>query len=211
MSYEAALDAASPERGFEPRSADDIYILYTGGTTGMPKGVLWRQEDIFFAAMGGGGWGAAPITHAEELAGRLNPDDAGRVVMLVVAPLMHGNAQWVMWNAFMMGGTAVLFTGHRYDPDALWRLIGDEGVVSVGLVGDAMARPLVDTLVTAPPARTTPPPWWWWDRAGPCCPRPSRTSWHRSFPTSWSSTTSAPVRAVPRARSRPAPAVLASP
>jgi 3-oxocholest-4-en-26-oate---CoA ligase len=71
-------------------------------------------------------------------------------VMLVVAPLMHGNAQWVMWNAFMMAGTAVLYTGHRYDPDALWRLVGEEGVQSVGLVGDAMARPLADALARAP-------------------------------------------------------------
>ena len=149
-SYEFALDTSSPARGFGPRSADDVYILYTGGTTGMPKGVLWRQEDIFFAAMGGGGWGAEPIAHPEELAERLNPDDATRVVMLVVAPLMHGNAQWVMWNAFMMAGTAVLYTGHRFDPDALWRLVEEEGVVSVGLVGDAMARPMADTLARAP-------------------------------------------------------------
>ena len=55
--------ASGPQRDFGPRSGDDIYVLYTGGTTGMPKGVLWRQEDIFFAAMGGGGWGAAPISH----------------------------------------------------------------------------------------------------------------------------------------------------
>ncbi len=51
----------------------------------------------------------------------------------------------------MMGGTAVLYTDHRYDPDHLWRLIGDEGVVSVGLVGDAMARPLADVPASAPP------------------------------------------------------------
>ena len=140
-----------PTRTFGPRSPDDVYVLYTGGTTGMPKGVIWRQEDIFFAAMGGGGWGAAPIGTADELADRLDTDDDSRVVMLVVAPLMHGNAQWVMWNAFMMGGTAVLYTDHRYDPDRLWRLIGDEGVVSVGLVGDAMARPLAEALASAPP------------------------------------------------------------
>jgi fatty-acyl-CoA synthase len=151
LSYETALAAASPERDFGPRSPDDIYVLYTGGTTGMPKGVLWRQEDIFFAAMGGGGWGAEPIEEPEELAERLNPDDASRVVMLVVAPLMHGNAQWVMWNAFMMGATAVLYTEHRYDADSLLRIIGEEGVVSVGLVGDAMARPLADTLASAEP------------------------------------------------------------
>ena len=64
VSYEAALGSASPDRGFGPRSPDDVYVLYTGGTTGMPKGVVWRQEDIFFAAMGGGGWGAPPIARA---------------------------------------------------------------------------------------------------------------------------------------------------
>jgi 3-oxocholest-4-en-26-oate---CoA ligase len=149
--YDEALASSSPDRTFGPRSADDVYVLYTGGTTGMPKGVLWRQEDIFFAAMGGGGWGAAPITRADELADRLDPDESRRLVMLVAAPLMHGNAQWVMWNAFMMGATAVLYTDHRYDPDALWRLVGDEGVVSMGLVGDAMARPLADALATAAP------------------------------------------------------------
>ena len=150
LPYEEALAGAPPVREFGPRSPDDIYALYTGGTTGMPKGVLWRQEDIFFAAMGGGGWGAEPITRPEQLAGRLNTDDRARVVMLVVGPLMHGNAQWVMWNAFMMGGTAVFYTEHFYDPDRLWRLIGDERVVSVGLVGDAMARPLADALAEAP-------------------------------------------------------------
>ena len=149
--YEAALSAASADRDFGPRSADDIYVLYTGGTTGMPKGVLWRQEVIFFDAMGGGGWGAEPIRTADELAGRINPDDAARVVMLVVGPLMHGNAQWVMWNAFMMGATTVLYTEHRYDPDRLWRIIGEEGVVSIGLVGDAMARPLAEALASAEP------------------------------------------------------------
>jgi acyl-CoA synthetase (AMP-forming)/AMP-acid ligase II len=148
--YEAALAGASPARDFGPRSPDDLYVLYTGGTTGMPKGVMWRQEDIFFAAMGGGGWGAEPITRADDLAGRLSTDDASRVVMLVVGPLMHGNAQWAMWNAFMMAGTAVLYTAHRYDPDLLWRLIGQERVVSLALVGDAMARPLADTLASAP-------------------------------------------------------------
>ena len=116
IGYEDALASASPEREFGPRSPDDVYVLYTGGTTGMPKGVIWRQEDIFFAAMGGGGWGASPIGAADELAGRLDRADDNRVIMLVMAPLMHGNAQWVMWNAFMMGATAVLYTDHRYDP-----------------------------------------------------------------------------------------------
>lgn len=148
--YEEALAAASPDRDFGERSPDDRYILYTGGTTGMPKGVIWRQEDIFFAAMGGGGWGAAPIAEPEELADRLNIDEAGRVPMLVVGPLMHGNAQWATWSAFLMAGTAVLYTERGFDPGRLLRLIGDEGVVSTALVGDAMARPLAEALTSAP-------------------------------------------------------------
>jgi len=149
--YEEALAASAADRDFGPRSPDDLYILFTGGTTGMPKGVMWRQEDIFFAAMGGGGWGAEPIASADELAGRLDVEPSGRIPMLVVGPLMHGNAQWAMWNAFMMAGTAILYTEHRFDPDRLLRLIGDEGVVSMALVGDAMARPLCETLAVAEP------------------------------------------------------------
>jgi fatty-acyl-CoA synthase len=148
--YEAALARAAARRRDGSRSPDDLYVLYTGGTTGMPKGVMWRQEDIFFAAMGGGGWGAEPIAAPEELADRLNPDEAARVPMLVLGPLMHGNAQWAMWNAFMMAGTTVLYTAHHFDPDRILRLVGDEGVVSMALVGDAMARPLAETLATAP-------------------------------------------------------------
>ncbi len=151
LRYEEALAGASPARDGAPRSPDDRYVLYTGGTTGMPKGVMWRQEDIFFAAMGGGGWGAAPIGSADELAGRIGTDEAARVPMLVVAPLMHGNAQWAMWNAFLMGGTAVLYTLHHFDPDRLLRLVGDERAVSAALVGDAMARPLCEAVVAAPP------------------------------------------------------------
>jgi 3-oxocholest-4-en-26-oate---CoA ligase len=147
--YEEALAAASPERTFGPRSPDDRYVLYTGGTTGMPKGVVWRQEDIFFAAMGGGGWGASPIAEPEELIGRLNPDERARLVMLVVGPLMHGNAQWAMWSTLLAAGTAVLNVDARFDPDALLRAVGDEGVASIALVGDAMARPLAEALADA--------------------------------------------------------------
>ncbi|MGH9098407.1 MAG: AMP-binding protein, partial [Acidimicrobiales bacterium] len=149
--YEAALAAASPGRDFAPRSPDDLYLLYTGGTTGMPKGVVWRQEDIFFAAMSGGGWGREPIAAAEELAERVPVDEAKRAVLLVLGPMMHGNAQWVAWNGFMMGGTVVLYTSHRYDADEVLRLVGEEGAVSMGLVGDAMAHPLVEALAAAAP------------------------------------------------------------
>src|SRR6266545_4125054 len=74
--YEDALATGSPARVFEPRSPDDLYLLYTGGTTGVPKGVMWRSEDIFFAALGGGGFGQPPITKPEELSDRIPAEEA---------------------------------------------------------------------------------------------------------------------------------------
>ncbi|MDQ1466223.1 MAG: 3-oxocholest-4-en-26-oate---CoA ligase, partial [Actinomycetota bacterium] len=146
VEYEQALAAASPRRDFGPRSSDDHYILYTGGTTGMPKGVVWRQENIFFGAMGGGNYGGPGIETPEAIAQSVTPAPA---VTLALAPLMHGNAQWTMFNAFFGGGTVVLSTG-RFDPDEIWKLIAAEGVNVLSLVGDAMARPLVDALRGAP-------------------------------------------------------------
>ena len=145
--YEQRLAAASGARGFEPRSADDRYILYTGGTTGMPKGVLWRHEDIFFAAMGGGNYGGPGIERPELIEQSVSATPA---VTLALAPLMHGNAQWTMFNTFFGGGTVVLSTDRRFDPDAIWKLIEDEQINTVSLVGDAMARPLVDALKHRP-------------------------------------------------------------
>jgi fatty-acyl-CoA synthase len=104
--YEDALATASPASDFEPRSSDDLYVLYTGGTTGVPKGVMWRSEDIFFAALGGGGFGQPPITTPEELAERIPAEDA-RYIAMVSAPLMHGGGQWMAFINFFAGGTVV--------------------------------------------------------------------------------------------------------
>src|SRR6202020_859043 len=153
--YEAALSSSSPERDFDRRSPDDLYVLYTGGTTGMPKGVMWRHEDIFFAAMGGGGWGREPVVTADEMTDRVPTDDAGRMVILALAPLMHGNAQWGMWNGLVMGGTAVIYTEPSFDADKVLRLVDREGVLSVSLVGDAMGRPLAEALARKPDAYDT--------------------------------------------------------
>jgi fatty-acyl-CoA synthase len=146
--YEQALHAASPARDFAPRSPDDLYILYTGGTTGMPKGVMWRQEDIFFAAMGGGNYGGPPITAPEQIASSVR--DAA--CTLALAPLMHGNAQWTMYNTMYLGGALALWTEHRFDADGIWRFVARERVGIISVVGDAMARPLVDALRAKPDA-----------------------------------------------------------
>jgi len=143
VEYEHALSVSSPQRDFGRRSPDDLYVLYTGGTTGMPKGVMWRQEDIFFAAMGGGNYGGEPITDPEQITDNVSPTPGAT---LALAPLMHGNAQWTSMIALFGGNTVVLDTSRRFDPDHVWDLVEREGVFVVSLVGDAMARPLVDAI-----------------------------------------------------------------
>jgi fatty-acyl-CoA synthase len=151
VGYEDALAGSSPARDFPPRSADDLYILYTGGTTGMPKGVMWRQEDIFFAALGGGNYGGPGIEAPEAIAGSLQEQQS---TTLALAPLMHGNAQWTTFIALFGGGKVVLFTGRHFDADAILDVVEQEQVNVISVVGDAMVRPLVDALAhrSAPPS-----------------------------------------------------------
>ena len=142
--YEAALAAASAERSFEPRSPDDLYLIYTGGTTGMPKGVMWRHEDLIFGAMNASRL-KMPAENPEQFAteAAANP---GALRLMALGPMMHGGGQWVMGNAHVAGGTLVLYCGRRFDPDAVWDLVEAAGVHSVGTIGDAMARPLAEAL-----------------------------------------------------------------
>ena len=129
-----------PERDFGPRSADDLYILYTGGTTGMPKGVMWRAEDIFFAAFGGGNLGDVPITRPEAVTDTLDVHRRG----LPACPFMHGTAHWMAFGTLYSGGTVVIAPDRHLDPEHLWALIERERVSFLVIVGDAFARPLVE-------------------------------------------------------------------
>ena len=148
ISFEAACAASSAERDFEERSGDDIYVIYTGGTTGMPKGVMWRSEDIFFAL----GQGIDALTgervtseyfRAEQAAASTTP-----LIFCVIPPLMHGAAQIATLSQWFIGTTLVLV--RKFTPEGVWDVFHAEGVNSVLITGDAMARPLMDALEAEP-------------------------------------------------------------
>lgn len=146
--YEEALAGARPERPAVAWSPDDLYILYTGGTTGRPKGVLWRQADIFVGTMGG-----RDLATGEEW-----PDlDAivaaaanGGTRLLPAPPFMHGAGHWLAFNAMNGGNTVVLQDDTaRLDPADVWATVAREQVEVLLIVGDAFGRPLVDELERA--------------------------------------------------------------
>jgi 3-oxocholest-4-en-26-oate---CoA ligase len=138
IDYEAALAAAAP-RVPEGLSPDDLYVLYTGGTTGMPKGVLWRQQDIFRAAL-------YPRPHATA-ADVVAHAEKGDIRALPAPPFMHGAAHWVAFNMWFVGGTIVVQTHpDRLDPADIWSTVARERVSALTIVGDAFGRPLADEL-----------------------------------------------------------------
>ena len=138
LDYEAALAGAAPAApaGLSP---DDLYVLYTGGTTGMPKGVLWRQEDIFRAALY-----PRPAASCDEVVEHARNGD---IRALPAPPFMHGAAHWVAFNMWFVGGTIVVQSHpDRLDPADIWSTVARERVSALTIVGDAFGRPLADEL-----------------------------------------------------------------
>jgi acyl-CoA synthetase (AMP-forming)/AMP-acid ligase II len=148
--YEDLLTSVPPLTDYPQRSGDDLYVIYTGGTTGMPKGVMWRHEDIFFAGLQGGAPGGEPISSPEQLAENAVLPDAFVMAILPAAPFIHGAAQFGAWIALFTGGKVVLSASRTFDAVDIWTLVERERVTTITLVGDAMARPMLDALQAAP-------------------------------------------------------------
>ncbi|MEU9669581.1 acyl-CoA synthetase [Streptomyces bobili] len=141
--FTEAEAGGSPRRGFPARSADDQFIIYTGGTTGLPKGVMWRQEDLFFAGLGGGAPTGEPVKKPEELAERVAAGGSG-ITFFPTPPLMHGTSTLTAFIGFYFGQRVVVH--RKFVPEEVLRTVAKEKVTSISLVGDAMLRPLIDAL-----------------------------------------------------------------
>lgn len=140
----------TPHGGPYPRHESDIILSYTGGTTGMPKGVMWPHKAFLFACAGGAGYfnPAGPVIVPADIADRAA--NGYPLKLLPLAPLMHGAAIWATWSALLNGLTIVLDESRRFDPVQVFDLVEREGANLIQFVGDAMAIPLRDALRANP-------------------------------------------------------------
>jgi fatty-acyl-CoA synthase len=134
-----------------PRSGDDLLLLYTGGTTGMPKGVMWRQDDLFNVLGSGGNvvLGIPAAASVAEIAARIDPAAPG-AVMVVACPLMHGTGQFSALNAMTSGGTIASLANRKFDVHELLETIQRHRASHLIIVGQAFAGPILETLEANP-------------------------------------------------------------
>jgi fatty-acyl-CoA synthase len=150
--YEDLIDAHAPMERVD-RSGDDVLFLYTGGTTGMPKAVMWRHEDLF-GALAPAACAFFGLEVPEDSAGASavarKVHESGPIpVHLPASPLMHGTGQFSTLQVLFLGGTIVTLEGRHFDPDELWRVVQRERVTQIAIVGDAFAKPMLRALEEA--------------------------------------------------------------
>jgi acyl-CoA synthetase (AMP-forming)/AMP-acid ligase II len=133
---------SAPERDFGERSPDDLYVLYTGGTTGHPKGVMWRHEDVWRTLGGGIDFVTGTPLPDEFAQCQAGIQSGGGLTRLACAPLIHGAAQWAALPALFCGELVVLVP--RFDPHDVWKAVARHQVRVITITGDAMARPLIE-------------------------------------------------------------------
>ncbi|TDZ76099.1 Long-chain-fatty-acid--CoA ligase FadD19 [Mycobacteroides salmoniphilum] len=145
VAFADALTQGSPERDFGERSPDDIFLIYTGGTTGFPKGVMWRHEDIYRSLFGGINYVTGEVVEGEwDLA--TQGAEAAPFIGFPIPPMIHGATQAATFMALFSGRTTVL--APEFDPDGVWDTIEKNKVNMLFFAGDAIARPLIDALDT---------------------------------------------------------------
>jgi len=142
--YDQAIASSHGGRDFGARTDDDLFMLYTGGTTGFPKGVMWPHKNVFFAAMSGGGaFSGKPCDAPEDIVDRImTPSISG----IALAPLMHGASWWFTCIMMLAGNKVVLNHNRSLNGEEVWEIVEREKLNSVQIVGDAMAIPLLDSL-----------------------------------------------------------------
>ena len=153
--YDALVSAASAARPVKApwgRSGDDILMLYTGGTTGMPKGVMWRQDELF-RGLGQGGnvaTGVPPIESVDEIPPRLADPVNYRPVGMAASPLMHGTGQFGSFSSLTLGGTVALLPSRKFSAEELWSEVERHRITRIGIVGLAFSTPMLDALQASP-------------------------------------------------------------
>ena len=145
-SYEQIVTKGDDQYQIPVRRDDDLMLLYTGGTTGMPKGVMWPHKSLFFGALGGGGFyrQEGPIQQPEELGEVAR--NGHQLRYFAIPPLMHGAALWATLVALLAGQTVILRKEHEFNAEEIWNTVEREHVNIMAVVGDALAIPLLEAL-----------------------------------------------------------------